>query len=513
MNQLLRHLRRAALLREGADVTDGQLLELFLARRDADAFAALVRRHGRMVYGVCRRVVGNHHDAEDAFQATFVVLVRKAASVRPRERVGHWLHGVAYRTALKMREMARRRRDRELRARASPTFEVPLEQSMQELVPLLDRELSRLPEKYRVPVVLCDLEGRPRREVARLLGWKEGTLSGRLARARALLTKRLARYSPEVSAGLVGALCLREASAGVSPTLMRTAVKVSTGQLASSATVITLVKGVLKAMFIERLKLVATACVAGIVAVGVGAGVMRTSAAEPAQKESKKLVQTKSSVQKLEDLLPTDALPTPVVVGLEDGEIVVKHRVTTYQVERGADGSTTWKMAPVLVERRHATDEVRAYDGKGREVDSEDLPRLLKRPVVAFAYLNGQEFNPMHQRLLKEGALVFVLPHTPAVPPPAVPLPPAPPVGPLPAAPVPGVPGAAPVPPRALPAPAVPPVPGATVPVGPAPAGIAPPPPGSAVPPAPAVPPSGPSPIAPGVPAPPPAAPPPPAGR
>src|SRR5262245_18854203 len=100
---VLRHLRRAALLSDGSDLTDGQLLECFLTRREEAAFAALVRRHGPMILGVCRRVLRNTHDAEDAFQATFLVLVRKAASLLPRETIGNWLYGVAYHTALKVR--------------------------------------------------------------------------------------------------------------------------------------------------------------------------------------------------------------------------------------------------------------------------------------------------------------------------------------------------------------------------------------------------------------------------
>ena len=113
MNTVIRHLRRAVLLQDGADRTDGELLASFIDEKDEAAFEALVRRHGPMVLSVCRRIVGNHHDAEDAFQATFLVLARKASSVRPRAMVANWLHGVACRTAMKAKTMTAKRRVRE----------------------------------------------------------------------------------------------------------------------------------------------------------------------------------------------------------------------------------------------------------------------------------------------------------------------------------------------------------------------------------------------------------------
>src|SRR5262249_23907846 len=188
------------LQQEGRGPTDGQLLGCFIATRDEASFAALVRRHGPMVLGVCRRVLHDFHAAEDAFQATFLVLACKAASVAKRESVGCWLYGTAYRTAMEARTMTARRR-----ARERPMSDMPHPQvapaEAQDWRPLLDRELSLLPEKYRAAIVLCDLEGRARKEAARLLKVPEGTLSSRLATGRQLLARRLARRGVALSGG------------------------------------------------------------------------------------------------------------------------------------------------------------------------------------------------------------------------------------------------------------------------------------------------------------------------
>jgi RNA polymerase sigma factor (sigma-70 family) len=190
--------------------TDGQLLGRFVASRDEAAFAELVRRHGPMVLGVCRRVLGHEADAEDAFQATFLVLARKAGSVVRRESVGCWLHGVARRTALRAGAALARRRTRERSLDGAPEpASGPAE--AQDWRDALDRELGRLPAKFRAAVVACELEGRPRREAARLLGVPEGTLSSRLAAARALLGRRLAARGVTLPAGGVAAGVLAEA--------------------------------------------------------------------------------------------------------------------------------------------------------------------------------------------------------------------------------------------------------------------------------------------------------------
>jgi RNA polymerase sigma factor (sigma-70 family) len=266
MQGVLRHIRKMALQASAESQSDAQLLEAFLARRDEEAIAALVRRHGPMVLGVCRRVLRHAQDAEDAFQATFLVFVRKASSLRSQPRLGNWLYGVAYRTAMKARAMSAKRWIKERQAGAAARSTSEAEGAWDGLLEHLDAELSRLPEKYRVPVVLCELQGIGRREAARLLGLPEGTLSWRLARARKLLAARLARHRVTLPAGALLAACADHASARVSPSLLAAVAKASVMVAAGqplvvgmvSARVISLTEGVLKAMLLTKLKVAGT---------------------------------------------------------------------------------------------------------------------------------------------------------------------------------------------------------------------------------------------------------------
>jgi RNA polymerase sigma factor (sigma-70 family) len=292
LSDVLRQLRRAALLRDGTGLTDGQLLECFLTSRDEAAFEALLRRHGPMVLGVCRRVLRHAQDAEDAFQAAFLVLVRKAASLGRPELLGNWLYGVAYRTALDARAAAGRRRARERQVTAMPESQArDSADACRDLRPLLDQELNRLPDKYRVPVVLCDLEGRTRREVARQLGIPVGTLSGRLTTAHRVLARRLARHGLSASVGaLPAALAPGTASAGVPAPLVASTVKVATAVAAGhvtgavSAGVAALTEGVMKAMLGTKLKIATALMVlAGLVALAALLGDSPTAAQPPAR--------------------------------------------------------------------------------------------------------------------------------------------------------------------------------------------------------------------------------------
>lgn len=217
-------VRNALRRRQLRQLSDHELLALFLDEREEEAFGAVVGRHGPMVLGVCRRVLLHAQDAEDAFQAVFLVLMRKAASIAKRDALSAWLYGVAYRIAIRARMMNARRRNKEgeLGMARSETNHTP---TWNDLEPLLDQEVTRLPKKYQVPLVLCELEGKSRKDAARLLGLPEGTLSSRLARARELLRERIRRRGVAISASSLSALLLQNATAAVPPALARGALK------------------------------------------------------------------------------------------------------------------------------------------------------------------------------------------------------------------------------------------------------------------------------------------------
>jgi RNA polymerase sigma factor (sigma-70 family) len=264
---LLRHLRKVLDPAHGANVGDDELLERFVRQRDETAFELLVWRHQRMVLAVCRRVLGNAHDVEDAFQATFLTLARKAESLRRHPAVAGWLHRVAYHIALRARKNAAQRKTVDLDPADLVSLCNPAEEAMRrDLAAVLDAEVSRLPDKYRVPVVLCYLEGRTYQEVSAQLGVPLGTLSARLTRARDLLRARLLRRGVVVSsAGLSSALLPDAlASAGMARwigSLVRAAAAVVADGVAPaglmSARTLALTEGMLRMMFMTKVKMVA----------------------------------------------------------------------------------------------------------------------------------------------------------------------------------------------------------------------------------------------------------------
>jgi RNA polymerase sigma factor (sigma-70 family) len=269
-------VRPSAGLASAQDAADRDLLERFVNSQDEEAFDALMQRHGPMVLGVCRRLLHDAHEAEDAFQATFLVLVYKARSISRPELLAPWLHGVAYRTAARPRHAARRRaREREPAPMqdGDPATEV----MWSELRLVLDEELGRVAQKYRAPLVLTYLEGKTTEEVARLLGCPKGTVKSRLARGRDRLRARLVRRGIDLSASALGLVLVEKALPAVVPTAvaagtLQAAALTVAGQAVAGAIparVVALTKGVLREMFLSKVKVVAAGLLAMIVAVAI----------------------------------------------------------------------------------------------------------------------------------------------------------------------------------------------------------------------------------------------------
>jgi RNA polymerase sigma factor (sigma-70 family) len=282
---VLSHVRHVAGLPGHSGQTDAHLLGRFRAAGDQEAFAALVRRHGPAVWAACRRVLADPADVEDAFQATFLVLVRKAGAVRWRASVGNWLYGVAHRVAVRARATAQRRQRHESAAgRPADGAAAPPDLTWREAVDILHEELNRLPDKFRLPLLLCYLEGLSRDEAAARLGRSASTVKGRLESGRKLLRARLTRRGIGLSAGLLAGLAAEPGrAAGVPRELIRTTAQAAAGGSPSAAAA-ALARGVTAAMMAGRIKYVAVvALMVGVCAAGAGVGLVRSGGvpAEP----------------------------------------------------------------------------------------------------------------------------------------------------------------------------------------------------------------------------------------
>jgi RNA polymerase sigma factor (sigma-70 family) len=258
--------------------SDEQLLHAFTTRRDEDAFAVLVRRHGPMVLNVCRRVLEQHQDAEDAFQATFLLLAHGASGLRKRAALASFLHGAAYRIALTAKRSASRRRKHEERTPARPPFDPVDELSWREVRTLLDEEIARLPEKYRTVFVLCCLEDLSQAEAARRLRMKQRTLSSRLASARKRLGQRLARRGVEMATVLAAATLATSRASALPAGLMTTTIKAALATLTGErltgvtcASVVDLVESATSTMMVSKTKFVAMILLALTMVAGAGA--------------------------------------------------------------------------------------------------------------------------------------------------------------------------------------------------------------------------------------------------
>ena len=279
VNSVLRLIRTLAETEATRKIADGELLRRFLSERDEASFKALVRRHGALVFRICMRVLCNEQDAEDAFQATFLVLARKAGAVQRRGSVGSWLFGVAYRVSSDLRKNTTRRRIRERQLKEKPSTDPFAEMSVREALETLDCELALLPDKYRGPLILCCMEGLGREEAALQLGLSVTVVKSRLERARELLRERLARRGLTLPGVLlVATLYQHAASAAVATVLVDSTVKsaslVAAGSAATavvSSRIAALAEGMVKAMMFAKLKY-ATAIVLVTTALGAWMG-------------------------------------------------------------------------------------------------------------------------------------------------------------------------------------------------------------------------------------------------
>ena len=316
-----------------------------------DAFTALVHRHGPMVLGVCRRMLPNAHDAEDAFQATFLILARRAASIGRREQLANWLYGVAVRTAKEARRRAARQHARERRLMNESHVKVvnAPDEDQRDLLSLLDEELNALPPRYRIALVACELEGKSRREAAQQLGVPEGTLSTHLARGRKLLRDRLVRRGVSLGAGPFAGLARPITTITVSERLagstVRAALGYTSGGLAAGtipATVASLAEGVLKMMLVTKfVVLIASLVALGLTAVVTGAAVLNGPSESPMMAPRPRSPKLKTSTR------PAQEVAVHVID--RDGKPVSDALVTILDQRKPAadgrtDGHGEWKV-------------------------------------------------------------------------------------------------------------------------------------------------------------------------
>jgi RNA polymerase sigma factor (sigma-70 family) len=277
---VLRHLRQIVTAEEARTVTDQLLLERFARDCDGTAFEALVHRYGPLVHGVCRRVLYHWQDAEDAFQATFLILARKAGAISKRSSVGSWLYQVAYRMARRARDQAQARQRREAKALVRQAADPLSEVTGRELLAVLDEEIQNLPEAQRASLVLCYLDGKTRDQAARQLGCSVGTVKRRLERAKVRLHARLARRGLTLSAALLSAVLGQRTAAavpgGMPAATVKAAMAVTAGNfsaaVACSPSAAVLADGLLRTTMAAKLEFVAV-CTLAILVTVLGAGV------------------------------------------------------------------------------------------------------------------------------------------------------------------------------------------------------------------------------------------------
>jgi RNA polymerase sigma factor (sigma-70 family) len=374
---LLQHLhRRAGPGAAGPD--DAELLDRFVRGGDKAAFELLVWRHGTMVHNVCRRVLRDAHAAEDAFQATFLVLARKAPSIGRRQALAGWLYRVAYRVALRARSRPAPRPSSELPEPPAPPCDDVL---WRDLRPVLDEEVIRLPEKYRLAVVLCYLSGLTTAEAARRLGVPRGTVLSRLAWARQRLRARLSLRGVAPAAGLLGALLASEAApAAVVSAAARAALALAAGQpAAAAAAAVTLMEGVLRDMVLNKVRN-GLLVVLGLVAVGLGVGLWATrpAAADPAERKRDEARAGASAPADTRDVPRAAEAPRPV--GVWERKLV------------GKDGISTTLTLRIDADRIRLTQTITGKEGGMTGMVEGDYS--VSRDYVLYGFVTGIDIPP-----------------------------------------------------------------------------------------------------------------------
>ncbi len=343
---ILQHIRNLVDAETTKNLADSQLLQDFAARQEEAAFAALVRRHGALVWGVCQHFLHHEQDAEDAFQATFLVLARRAASIRKTQSVSSFLYGVAYRIALRVKQRARRRKARELQAAGGPIEKPRDDFAWRELQAMLDEEVARLPEKYRSPFVLCCLEGKSRDEAAHELRCKVGTISSRIARARHLLQTRLGKRGVTLSAALCAAVLWKQTAAATVPAMLASStIQAATGTVQSgSVSAMALAEGALRTMRFTRWH-VGAMLILGVSLLAAGAGVSRYIAVESPKAEPNEAPADRAEARK-------DRYDDPLPPGAMARLGTVRQRAPDSQVAVTADGKEIVAVGDQLTVRR-----------------------------------------------------------------------------------------------------------------------------------------------------------------
>lgn len=408
LGQVVRQLRELA-----ASSQDAELVRAFADRRDTVAFAEVVRRHGPMVLGVCRRVLGNSSDADDAFQATFLVLIRKAATLRHADRLAGWLHQVALRTSRKLRAIRASRRGREHQIVDVPAGESTADFIWRELRPIFDEEVSRLPDRLRLPAVLCFLEGCSKAEASRRLGWPEGTLSGRLQRAREWLRARFTARGLGLSSGAL-AVALFDAveAAAVSEVLIESTLQQAMFKPAVSAGIRALADGVTQAMLLSKVKAVA-ASVLVVGAIGTGTGVLLVPgnesdhlvASEPAKSSPppKDGPKQKSAIEieKSEDAKANKADIATVWLAEQRKRLSLRIELLQAEIKRDQDLVSKGVRPQDANREKRLREEIASAE---EELKNLDDPRSVAEKLILISRLaNLKERLSYEERMVKKG--------------------------------------------------------------------------------------------------------------